>query len=81
MAKIFVYFCKYLIISLIFFTNASRFLHAFAYAIAFLLSLHHRKPTFFRYEIITDQQFDQFWRELSGLGFGSDRAFLPPEPY
>ena len=34
-----------------------------------------------RYEIITDQQFDQLWRELFGLVLHSNRAFLLAEPY
>ena len=33
------------------------------------------------YEIITDQQFDQLWRELSGLGLDPNRVVLLAEPY
>ena len=36
---------------------------------------------FLHYEIIIDQQFDQFRRELSGLGHDPNRVVLHAEPY
>ena len=79
--KIFVFFINALIIKMIKFDMEGMFLCFLVLAIAFLLFLHHRKPTFQHHEIIIDQQFDQLWRELFGLGHDPNRTVLLAEPY
>lgn len=79
--KIFISFRNQLIDKSLILSFSHRF-HSLSWpAFIFLLFLPHQHQTILRYEIIIDQQLDQFRRELSGLGDDPNRAFLLAEPY